>query len=129
VSAPRESTAAPRPITILLSCPFVKAARILRHARRRAGLSQRELAIKAGVPQPAIARIERGTVSPRVSTLDRLLQAAGFTLDVAPRLGDGVDRTLIRASLGRSPEDRIRAAAIAQKNLKVMFDAARSARA
>lgn len=93
------------------------------HTRRRAGLSQRELAVKAGVPQPAIARIERGAVSPRVSTLQGLLAAAGFTLEVVPRIGVGVDRTLIRAALARSPEDRIRAAASAQANLRAYLDA------
>ena len=98
---------------------------MLRHARRRAGLSQRALAAKAGVLQPAIARIEGGGVSPRVDTLQWLLEAAGFTLDVAPRLGVGVDRTLIRAALARSPEERIRAAASAQSNLNTFLDATR----
>ena len=83
---------------------------MLRYARRRAGLSQRALAERAGVPQPAIARIERGGVSPRMDTLRDLLGCAGFTLEVAPRPGEGVDRTLIRASLARSPEQRIRTA-------------------
>ena len=101
------------------------AAGMLRHARRRAGLSQRALAMKAGVPQPAIARIEAGAVSPRVATLQRLLEAAGFSLDVSPRLGVGVDRTLIRAALARSPEERIRAAAEAQRNLETFLDATR----
>lgn len=101
----------------------MKAARMLRHARRRAGLSQRALSLRAGVPQPAIARIESGAVSPRVRTLQELLEAAGFTLEVAPRIGIGVDRTLIRASLARSPEDRIRAAARARRNL-MAFQAA-----
>jgi len=48
------------------------AARTLRDARRRAHLTQRALASRSGIPQPAIARIERGTVVPRVDTLDRL---------------------------------------------------------
>ena len=51
----------------------MNSARILRHARRHAGLTQRALAQLAGIPQPAIARIERGAVSPRVSTLAELL--------------------------------------------------------
>jgi predicted transcriptional regulator len=95
----------------------MEAARMLRYARRRAGLSQRALALRAGVPQPAIARIERGVVTPRVATLQELLSAAGSTLEVTPRLGIGVDRTLIRASLARTPEDRIHAAARASMKL------------
>jgi transcriptional regulator with XRE-family HTH domain len=101
------------------------AARVLRYARRRAGLTQRALATKAGVPQPAIARIERGALSPRVRTLEELLAAAGFTLELAPTIGAGVDRTLISAALERSPEERIRAAASSARKLGAYLDAAR----
>ena len=101
----------------------MNAARAVRYARRRAGLSQRALAAKAGVPQPAIARIERGAVSPRFDTLLPLLEAAGFTLEVAPVIGQGVDRTLIRAALARPPEERIRAATEAARNLQAYLEA------
>ena len=96
---------------------MVNAARLIRHARRSAGLSQRELAERTGVPQPAIARIERGYISPRLDTIDRLLTATGTALELAPRLGIGVDRSLIRAALERSPEERIEAAGAAGRNL------------
>lgn len=79
------------------------------------------------MPQPAIARIERGSVSPRLSTLAELLTAAGFTLEVTPRVGIGVDRTLIRAALARAPEDRIRRAAASARNLRSYLDAAQRA--
>jgi predicted transcriptional regulator len=85
--------------------------RALRVARRRGGLSQRALADRAGVPQPAIARIERGTVVPRVDTLDRLLNACGHSLEVEHRLGVGVDRTVIRELLRLTPRERIQRAA------------------
>lgn len=94
---------------------------MLHYARRRAGLSQRELAARAGVPQPAVARIERGQVSPRVDTLERLLGAAGMTLQLAPRIGEGVDRTLIRHSLARTPVERIAAAGRAANNLALFL--------
>jgi hypothetical protein len=58
-----------------------------------------------------------------VRTLEDLLEAAGFTLEITTRLGDGVDRTLIRAALERSPEERIRAAATAARNLRTFLDA------
>lgn len=89
---------------------IMKAARLLRTARRRAGLSQRELADAAGVAQPAIARIESGRVQPRVDTLDRLLEGCGWDLEVAPRLGIGVDRTVMRRLLRLSEPDRFRLA-------------------
>jgi predicted transcriptional regulator len=95
----------------------VTAARALHYARRRAGLSQRALARLTGVPQPAIARIERGVVSPRLDTVERLLAGTGTGLDLAPRHGIGVDRSLIRPALARSPEERIAVAGRAGRNL------------
>jgi predicted transcriptional regulator len=93
------------------------AGQALRYARRRARLTQRALAEKAGIPQPVIARIERGAVSPRINTIMPLLEAAGFTFEVSPIIGQGVDRSLVRASLERTPEERIRAATRAAENL------------
>jgi uncharacterized protein len=108
----------------------MNAARMLVYARRRAGLSQRALARLTGVPQPAIARIESGAVSPRIDTLERLLAATGMTLEAADRAGEGVDRSLIRAALALSPEERISRAARAGRRLsgflaEVNHDAAR----
>ncbi len=73
-------------------------------------MTQRDLAVATGVAQPSIARIERGVVTPGLDTIERLLAGVGFTLEVRPRLGIGVDRTLIRRQLGRTPEERIEAA-------------------
>ena len=96
----------------------MKAARLLRQARRRAGMSQRDLARVTGMPQPAIARIERGAVTPGLDTLERLLAGVGMTLEVAPRPGIGVDRTLIRDALALVPEERILAAGRAGRALE-----------
>ncbi|SCE75661.1 helix-turn-helix domain-containing protein [Micromonospora chokoriensis] len=52
--------------------------RALRALRRRADLSQRELAERSGVPQPTLARIESGRAAdPRFRTVERLVTAAG----------------------------------------------------
>jgi len=71
------------------------ASRMLRHARKRAGLTQRELSAKVGIPQETIARVESGRVDPRVGTLDRLLEGCGFGLEHLPRLGIGIDRLIM----------------------------------
>jgi len=55
-------------------------AALLREARRRAGLSQRQLAHRARTAQSVVARIERGQTSPSWDTLTRLLAAAGFAI-------------------------------------------------
>jgi transcriptional regulator with XRE-family HTH domain len=86
------------------------AATLLSEARRAARLTQRELAGLAGVAQPAISRIERGHLSPRVATLDRLLRACGKGIELVVRPGTGVDRTLIRERLELSNADRVRLA-------------------
>jgi predicted transcriptional regulator len=80
---------------------------MLRWARRRAGLTQRQLAERTGVPQSTIGRIEAGTTDPRLSTIRRLLRACGFDLEVEPVLGFGVDRSQIREHLALTPDQRI----------------------
>lgn len=80
---------------------------MLRGARRRAGLTQRGLAAASGVPQETIARIERSTVQPRFDTLAVLLDACGFELEVMPRLGVGVDQSLLATMLELTPAERL----------------------
>ncbi len=89
----------------------MNAARLVKHARRKAGLSQRGLAEVAGVPQSTVARIELKQLAPRTDTLDRLLRAAGHTLELQPVLGVGVDRSQIRELLRLSPGQRASVAA------------------
>src|SRR5260221_12680662 len=93
----------------------MRGATMLREGRRRAGLSQRALAERAGVPQSTVGRIESGAIDPRASTLGVLLRVCGLQLEVEPTLGKGVDRTQIRERLRLSPrrriEDAVRAAA------------------
>ena len=97
----------------------------LREARRRAGLTQRALALKAGIPQPTIARIESQAVVPRVDTLDRLLSACGFALETYRRPGAGIDRTGIRELRRLRPVDRLRLAAQDARNLDRLIEQAR----
>ena len=52
----------------------------MRQVRARSGLTQRELARRAGTAQSVVARIESGQTSPSWDTLERLLDAAGFEL-------------------------------------------------
>lgn len=95
-------------------------ATLLREARTRSGLSQRELAGRARTAQSVVARIERGQSSPSVETLSRLLAAAGFTYRpaIAPLVSADpvieaykldVDRSLLRENLKRSVDARVRA--------------------
>ena len=85
----------------------VSAATYVNQARRAAGLSQRELSRRAGVPQSAITRIERGLQVPRADTLERLLEACGFELRLGPVRGGGVDGREIERFLDLSPAERV----------------------
>lgn len=81
---------------------------LLREARRRHGLTQRQLAARARTSQAAISRIERGVVSPTVDTLATLLDLMGEELVLgAEPIDYGHDRTLLRENLARSVEERI----------------------
>jgi transcriptional regulator with XRE-family HTH domain len=86
------------------------ARTVLLEARAEARISQRELARRSGVPQAAISRIERGLVSPRTDTLDRLLRSCSRDLEVVERPGTGLDRTLIRERLRLTAAERGRLA-------------------
>lgn len=79
----------------------------LARVRRSAGLSQRELATRAGVPQSTVGRIEAGSLDPRVGTVERLLRACDAELDVSARPGAGVDRSQLRACLRLTPRERV----------------------
>jgi transcriptional regulator with XRE-family HTH domain len=62
----------------------MSTAQLVREARRGRGLSQRALASRAGLRQPALADIERGAHDTRGGQLDRLVNAAGYRLAVLP---------------------------------------------
>ncbi len=81
---------------------------VLRDARRRAGLSQTELARRLGTTQSVISRWEHGHDTPRTDTLATILRACGWEADLVLRPRDtGVDRAQIQNSLRLSPEQRL----------------------
>ncbi len=102
---------------------------MLRNARRRSGLTQRALAARAGVPQSTVGRIEAGALTPRTDTLARLLRASGHELELATRLGDGVDRGQIRERLARTPRERLEDLAAAAEAIRRIHGRARAVRA
>ncbi|MGL4745123.1 MAG: helix-turn-helix domain-containing protein [Dermatophilaceae bacterium] len=62
----------------------MSATTVLEQARRRAGLSQSELAERAHTSRTAVSAYENGHKSPSLGTLERLLAAAGFEVDMQP---------------------------------------------
>ena len=68
----------------------IDTGEVLRAARQRHGLGQRDLARLAGTSQAQISRIERGETSPSVQTLARVLAVMGerLNLDSEPVRGN-----------------------------------------
>jgi transcriptional regulator with XRE-family HTH domain len=54
---------------------------LLQEARRRSGLSRRQLAQRGGTSASTLSAYESGASVPSVATLARLLQAAGFEVE------------------------------------------------
>lgn len=54
-------------------------------ARQEKGISQKRLEELSGVKQPVIARMERGTTSPQLDTILKLLAPLGKTLAIVDR--------------------------------------------
>ena len=80
---------------------------LIHEARRRAGLTQRELAQRAGKAASVIGRWERGEVKPPLETVAELVRACGLELSFSLGAGDdGHDLSLIRQTLALNPEER-----------------------
>ena len=80
---------------------------LVREARRRAGLSQRELAERARTTQSAIARLETGRSTPSFDTVLRLVRLCGFDLDVMLVMRDESDMAQARGLLELTPAQRV----------------------
>ena len=53
-------------------------------ARQEKGISQKKLEELSGVKQPIIARMEKGSTSPQLNTILKILAPLGKTLAVVP---------------------------------------------
>lgn len=86
-----------------------QAAAVIRSARKRSGISQRELAIRAGTSQAAISRIESGREEPTVARLEQILAGLGWraTIDVEPIAQHDAEPRRLHESERRTPGDRL----------------------
>ena len=85
-------------------------AGLLREARTRAGLTQRDLAKRARTAQSVIARVERGQSDPSWATLTRVIAAAGFSLHSELTLNPAPDSYMLQdvaRILSLTPEERL----------------------
>ena len=63
-------------------------AEAVRSRPEELGLSQRQLAERAGITQPGVARFEAGGMTPTIPVLERLARALGLQLTVALSPGE-----------------------------------------
>ena len=64
----------------------MNSAKLLARVRAEAGLSQDELARRAGTSRTAVSAYEHGRKSPSLDTAERLLAGSGYELDAIPRI-------------------------------------------
>lgn len=83
------------------------SAALIRTARRRAGLTQAELAARLGTTQSVIARWERGGVEPAFETLARVVRACGLELRIELEAPDPAEIASIQRNLALSPTQRL----------------------
>jgi transcriptional regulator with XRE-family HTH domain len=72
------------------------AGALLREARARAGLSQAELARRAGVSRSVLSVYESGRREPGSEALSRILAATGFRLGLQPSVREMDDARAAR---------------------------------
>jgi transcriptional regulator with XRE-family HTH domain len=60
------------------------ASELILRVREESGLSQAELARRAGMPRSVLSAYEHGRRQPAVAALARIVAAAGMRLEVAP---------------------------------------------
>lgn len=85
----------------------MKSGDVVREARLLAGLSQQELADRAGVPRPSIVRWERGVVEPGLGMARRLLRVCGFDLALVRYGPDDPAEIRLSGKLELTPQERM----------------------
>ena len=93
------------------------AGNLLLLARQQAGLSQRELAERAGVTQSEAARIESGKREASIPTIQRILAGAGLEIRFRLMPLDDHDQVLSASEERRSSAERARKLAGHRRNV------------
>jgi transcriptional regulator with XRE-family HTH domain len=80
---------------------------LIREARKRAGLTQAQLAERVDTTQSAIARLERGIGAPTMQRISELVEACGLELQVRLVPADDHDWSMVAHNERDSPAERI----------------------
>lgn len=101
---------------------------LIREARRRAGLTQAQLAARAGTAQPAIARWESGRTAVSLDDVRRLVRLCGFDVELMLVPRDDSDMAQAARLAGLSGQQRLDRHARTVQQLKALRDMGRSSR-
>lgn len=93
----------------------MNAASVIKEARKRARLSQRELAELLGTTQSVIARWETGAQSPAFDRVREAVRACGFELSVRIVSPDHEHALLVEENLRLTPRQRLDRASSARE--------------
>ena len=102
---------------------------LVREARRRAGLTQTELAERAGTTQSAIARLERGVGRPTMERISALVEACGLELQVRLVPSDAHDWSMVEHNVALDTEERVMRALASIRLAEEVRAAGRASRA
>src|SRR5690348_58441 len=105
------------------------ASFLIRKSRTAAGLTQAELAARAGLTQSAVARLERGRANPTIATLDNVIAATGRRLVLAAESHRGsFDEGQLLERLAMTPAQRLANFTASSRNLAALARQARRVR-
>ena len=80
----------------------------IRQRRLANGLTQQQLAIRAGSTQAAISRLERGEISPTFHTFEQLLTVMGEEAELSVQRPEAdYDRARVQSLRARPPAERL----------------------
>lgn len=99
---------------------------LIRDRRTLAGLTQHQLAVRAGTTKTAISRLEGGHVNPTFETVERLLLCLGYRLEAeAVPITPRSDPAQLEAVADLTPTERLDHALASQSSLAGLLGAAR----
>ena len=96
---------------------------LVREARKRAGLTQSELAERVGTTQSAIARLERGVGRPTLARISELVAACGLEVQVRLVPADEHDWAMVDRNRSLGTEERVARALVAIRLAEAMQEA------
>lgn len=105
---------------------MASAASLILKARTDAAMTQGELAARAGLTQPAIARLERAGANPTLATLANVIAATGHRLIIAtePHRAS-FDEAQLLERLAMTPAERLASFTASNRNLGRLVHRAR----